>query len=195
MNKSLLIQQVYPKRGFRSLLVETFDRNTKYCEEHDIDYMAIMSEILDAQKGGWDKLGHIKNALDIYELVIWLDADAIIYDLTRDLKTVPNPPDTIGAVKYFLPAPHLNVGVLYFRNGERVKRFVSDWLERYPGQGSWAEQMVFNSMKDKTVFSLPMEWNRIYDHNPSANPVVLGFHGFSDAKYRLELMKKVLNAD
>lgn len=192
MNKTVLLQQVYPKMTYLPLLVECFERNVVYCEGHDIDYMAIMSEEKDIAHGGWDKIFHIQEMLKKYELVIWLDVDAIIFDLQRDLREVPLPPDSIGAVKFMLPIQHMNVGVMYFRSGENVNKFIEEWLSHYPGQGAWREQEVFNMMKNKTVVSLPVEWNRNYDMNPSAKPVIMGFHGYGDAERRLELMRKVL---
>jgi hypothetical protein len=190
--KTLLIQQVYPGRGYTSLLAECFARNATYCERYDIDYQVNISEIRDPKFGGWDKVTHVQRALDSYELVVWLDADAILYDLSRDLRSVPLAPDRIGVVQFFLPVQHLNVGVLYFRNGPSVKRFVASWLEKFPGEGAWHEQAVFNQIRDETIVLLPNEWNRNYDSNPSANPVVLGFHGFGPAENRLKLMKMFL---
>lgn len=192
MNKAILLQQVYPKMTYLPLLVECFGRNARYCQDHDIDYMTIVSENLDINKGAWDKVAYVKDALEKYELVIWLDVDAVIFDLSRDLKDVPLQPDTIGVVKYLLPSQHFNVGVMYFKSGENVKKFVAEWFESFPGFGAWHEQEVFNRMKNDTVCQLPQEWNRNYDGNRSANPVVMGFHGFGTADERLALMRKVL---
>jgi hypothetical protein len=209
MNDTILIQQVYPKLGYLPLLTENFTRNAKYCEEHDIDYVVFFSETLDPIHGGWDKVLHVRDALKKYKLVIWLDVDACIYDLTRDMKTVPNPPDTIGAVRFMLPTSHLNVGVLYFRNGEKVVQFVDEWLAAFPGPGAWHEQAVFNQMtpanrrpnqssfagvKNETVYELPAEWNLNFNYNANSNPVVMGFHGFGTADNRLAMMRKSLEA-
>lgn len=190
MNDTVLIQQVYPKRGYLPLLTENFTRHVQYCEEKNIDYVAHLSEIDHPDLGGWEKVRYVRAALEQYALVIWLDVDAYIFDLSRNMKTVSNPPDTIGAVRFMLPTSHLNVGVLYFRNGEKVMQFVDDWLAEFPGPGAWHEQAVFNQKKNGTVYELPAEWNLNFNHNPNANPVVLGFHGCGTAENRLNMMRK-----
>src|SRR4026208_183466 len=107
MNDTLLIQQVYPKHGYLPLLTRNFTRHAEYCEGHDIDYVVFVSEIIAPEIGGWDKVGHVKDALKRgYKLVIWLDVDAYIFDTGRELRLVPNPPDTIGAVRFMLPTSH-----------------------------------------------------------------------------------------
>ncbi len=111
--KAVLIQQVYPARGFLTLIQEQFRRNTDYCEKFGLDYRFFMSEQLDVSCGGWDKVIHIQDAMRYYDLIVWLDADAIVFDITRDLKTVPLPEDSIGVVRFLMPVTHLNVGVVY----------------------------------------------------------------------------------
>jgi hypothetical protein len=173
------------------MIQEQFVRNTNYCERYGLDYQFFSSEIKDIVYGGWDKVYRMQDALK-YDLVIWLDADAIIFDTEKDLKDVPIPEDSIGAVRFSIPVSHLNVGVLYIKPGEHSSEFVSMWLSEFPGQGSWHEQEAFNRIRNDCVVELPQEWNRNYDHNPFANPVVMGFHGYGEADYRIGLMRKVL---
>jgi Lipopolysaccharide biosynthesis proteins, LPS:glycosyltransferases len=189
--KAVLIQQVYPNRGFLPLVQEQFIRNTDYCEKFGLDYRFFSSERHDCLLGGWDKLDHIHDCLD-YELIIWLDADAIVCDINQDIKTVPLPEDSIGAVRFNIPISHYNVGVLYVRPGIRSKAFLEKWISEFPGSGIWHEQSVFNSILNECVVPLPITWNRNYDNNPYAKPMVMGFHGFGTPEHRLALMKKVL---
>jgi hypothetical protein len=123
---------------------------------------------------------------------VWLDSDAILFDTNRDVREVPLPEDSIGAVRFQLPVSHLNVGVLYAKPGNRMNDFMYDWIADFPGLGAWREQAVFNFNKKECVVELPLEWNRNFDHSPYAKPFVMGFHGFGDADNRLALMKKAL---
>lgn len=190
--KSILVQQIYPNKGnFIALIQETMIRNVEYCKRFDMDYAFIASEIFDISNGGWDKLLHVQRFFD-YDFVVWLDSDALIFDTSRDLRTVPTPGDSIGVVRFLLPVPHFNVGVMYFRVGPRVKSFVKEWLKNYPGEGAWHEQAVFNKIKNECVVEIPKEWNRNYDNNPHASPVIVAFHGFGSAEKRLALMQRVL---
>lgn len=190
--KATIVQQVYPGRGFETMALEYGKRNTLYCKEHGLLFQFYIEERFDPKLGAWDKVFLIQEALQDYDFVMWLDADALLFDVSRSVLDVPLPEDSVGAVRYFLPVSHFNTGVLYFRNGDKTKAFLKKWVDGFPGKGSWKEQQVFNSMKE-LVTELPREWNRNYDNNPSANPVVMGFHGFGDADNRLSLMRKVLD--
>lgn len=187
--KSILIQQVYPKSKYMSLIQETFTRNLEYCNKYDMEYVFFSSDMLNLEAGGWEKVLCVQRFLD-YDFIVWLDADAILFDVNRDVRTVPLPDDSIGAVRFLMPVPHLNVGVLYVKPGERVKRFIHDWLDKFPGEGSWREQAVFNKIRNECIVELPKEWNRNLDNSPYANPVVMGFHGFGTSDDRLMLMRK-----
>jgi hypothetical protein len=192
--KTLLLQHVYPDLSYFPLMLEYFERNARYCAEREIDYRASVSaKVCKVGIGDWDKVKLIRESLDFYDLVIWLDVDALIYDLARDLRAVPLPDDKIGAVRFMLPSPHLNVGVLYFRNGKNTLLFMDKWLSRFPGRGAWHEQAEFNDMRDETVIELPKEWNYNCNGNALAKPVVMGFHGIGDAQNRLQMMRKVLS--
>jgi len=190
--KTILIQQVYPNHGFLPLIQEQFVRNTNYCEKFEIDYTFISATIKPMENGGWDKVYHIFDAFS-YDLIVWLDADAIIYDTNVDLKSVPLLKDSVGAVMFGSPVPHLNVGVMYVKPGKQVTKLFQKWIGMYPGQGAWREQGVFNAIKNECVTYLPSAWNKNYDYNPYSHPVVMGFHGFGEPEKRVALMREVLN--
>jgi nucleotide-diphospho-sugar transferase len=187
--KTVIIQQVYPKGGYINLIREQFFDNIQYCERYEIDYRFFWGEIKPVEHGGWDKLFHIRDCFS-YDLIMWLDSDAIIKN-PRDIREVPLPEDSIGAVKFMMPIPHFNMGVLYVKPGRRVEAFFEKWVGEYPGRGAWHEQEVFNRIKNECVVELPAEWNRNFDNNPFANPVIMGFHGFGDSNNRLNLIRKV----
>lgn len=202
MGKTILIQQIYPNLGYISLLSLTFKRHVLYCEKYNIDYSIHVTEIMPAECGGWDKVKLVQRYLsEDYDLVIWLDADATIWNLDRDINDVPNPVDTIGAVRFDefrnqygkIKSPaHYNVGALYFRNGDNVKEFVNQWLNNYPGKSPWHEQQVFNDISDN-VFQLPDEYNYTVDrHSGNDNPIVKGYHSIRGLEKKYEAMKKDL---
>lgn len=195
--KAVLIQQVYPGLGYLPLLRECFERHARYCEKFGIDYQVYLQQKRPAENGAWDKVLLVQKALrDGYDLVVWLDADAIIWDLDTDLRSVPNPPDTIGAVLFekcrFYNA-HYNAGVLYFRSGVSVLFFVTAWLAEYPGIHKWREQKVFNDMAGDVVYRLPVTWNyTALRHSGVEKPVVRGYHSIRGAEEKLQAMLKDL---
>lgn len=195
--RAVLIQQVYPGLGYLPLLKECFERHARYCEKFGIDYQTYLQQMRPEENGAWDKVILVQKALqDGYDLVVWLDADAMIWDLDTDLRSVPNPPDTIGAVVFekcrFYEA-HYNAGVLYFRNGPSVRLFVAAWLAGYPGEHKWHEQKVFNDMSSNIVCALPATWNyTAFRHSGVGKPVIRGYHSIRGAEEKLQAMLKDL---
>lgn len=188
----LLIQQIYPNSEYVWMLELTFGRHARYCGVHGLDYRFQVSGA-DMELGGWEKLRLARAALEQYEQVIWLDADAVIMNLHKSLLDAPHPPDSIGACWFPSPKPHWNVGVLYFKAGVRMLSFLDEWLARYPGDTRWHEQEIFLELglKSEVVTTLPDEWNSSLDHNYVPNPVVAAFHGIGARHLRMaEYLKK-----
>ncbi len=197
MNNAVLIQQTYPGEGYEAMIELTRKRNEDYCKRWGFDYQVHIDLVVPEWKmtdGGWAKLMLIRWALDNgYESVVWLDADAMIYDLDTDLREACK---DIGACWHRIPhLHHWNVGVMYFQNSPKVKQFVNEWIDKYPGaKDGWFEQGEFNrlAMKSKIVHTLSDRWNATLNVNMVPDAVVLGFHGQGNAKQRLALMEGAL---
>jgi hypothetical protein len=200
---AILIQQVYAGQpeadDYVPLLELTRARNEEYCRLHNFDYQCLVGSVsekyADVKDGGWVKVELIKLALvKEYEHVIWLDADAMIKDMSTDLRE-GCPPRGIGACWMRIPQlNHWNVGVLYVRNAPDVVKFIDDWLAEYPGVDRWREQGVFNAlaMKSKVVQTISDRWNSTFNYSMVPDAVVLGYHGAGTTKQRFELMKSTL---
>lgn len=175
-------------------------RHAEYCQKFGLHYEFFAGEIMPWKKGDWDKVILIKEALlSDYELVIFMDADAIIKDLKVDLRDVTLNPDELGAVWFPTPSGHYNVGVLYFRNGPRVRQFVDDWAMGYPGDNTWHEQQVFNDLAKSPardgsfIIRLPARWNASRDHNWTAGAIIAAGHGIGPLEQRREFLEKCLS--
>lgn len=197
MNNAVLIQQAYPGKGYEEMINLTWDRNADYCNKWDFDYWTHIAPIVpewDIKNGGWAKIELIRRALDKgYQYIVWLDADAMIYDLETDLRD--GCPKGIGASWHRIPQwNHWNVGVLLMQNTYEVREFIVSWIKEYPGANDgWFEQGVFNrmGMKSKVVHTLSDKWNATLNVNMVPDAVILGFHGHGDAKQRYEAMKRI----
>lgn len=198
MNNAVLIQQAYPGLGYEEMINLTWDRNADYCNKWDFDYWTHIDPIVpewDVKHGGWAKIELIRRALDAgYQYVVWLDADAMIYDLETDLRD--GCPKGIGACYHRIPQlNHWNVGVMYMQNSDEVISFIEEWILKFPGaKDGWFEQGVFNrmGMTRKIVHTISDKWNATVNVNIVPDAVVLGFHGHGDAKQRLQAMKDTL---
>lgn len=196
MNNAVLIQQAYPGEGFDKMVELTRKRNEDYCKKWNFDYQVHIDAVVPEwrmSEGGWAKIELIRRALEEYEYIVWLDADAMIYDLDTDLRGAC---DGIGVCWHRIPQlHHWNVGVMYVKNSPEVKDFINTWISKYPGaKDGWFEQGEFNrlAMKSKTVHTLSDRWNSTLNVNMVPDAVVLGFHGCGDAKQRLALMKQAI---
>ena len=198
MNDAIIIQQVYPGMGYEAMLELTKPRNISYCNQWHMDYQVQIDAVVPEwpiSAGGWAKLVLIQRALDKgYKYVIWLDADALIYDTDTDLREAC--PDGIGACWHRIPQlHHWNVGVMYMQNTGAVREFVYNWIEKYPGDNDgWNEQGVFNRMgkKSRIIHTLSDKWNATLNVNIVPDAVVLGYHGCGNASQRLQLMTDTL---
>lgn len=223
MNNAILIQQclsVGDYTGawsgiFYDQLRLTQPRHAAYARAHKMDYWCMYGDVHPGKKGGaWDKVQLILAALEKgYEQVFWLDTDAAIMDMEADLRDALSEGEGVGAVvhdpersvylqQYQVPK-HMNVGVLYVRNGEKTVHFFKRWLSSWPGlpgQERWAEQGAFNQIKEEEYYAgiaraVEDKWNATVNVNEVLNPVVKGWHGVMPPERRLSLMLDTLKDD
>jgi hypothetical protein len=186
----VIVQHVY-NGDYIPMLNATRPWHQAYCNKHGLKYVSIVDGEV-PNDGDWYKVRLIRDLLEEHNFIMWLDADAFIYDTNVSVTDVPLPEDSIGACHFPVPVPHWNVGVLYFKNGPRVKAFVEKWLQNYPGEGRWYEQEAFNRIGKDFIVTLPDVWNSSLDHNFKFNPVVRAFHGVPNRdKLIIDWMEKL----
>lgn len=202
MNNAVLIQQVWEGEfgngSYVPMMELTKERNEAYCLKHGFDYVYKIGveglALTDVYKGCWTKVELIRDALKQgYEYVVWLDPDALIYDLDTNLRDAFI--NGIGACWMRIPQlDHWNVGVLYVKNTPESVKFVDEWLAEYPGDKQWLEQGVFNrlAVKSKTVQTISDRWNATLNYSLVPDAVVLGYHGNGNSENRLKMMAGTL---
>jgi hypothetical protein len=164
-----------------------------------MDYQVIMSHVIKdhpfvlykgdphAPLGGWAKIALIRDAFtEGYPYVVWIDADALIWDLKVDLRDVYKEMGEacVGACQHPGPPIHLNVGVEYWRNTDRAKEFVAAWIaEKDVPHDGWLEQGVFNRMSTDLkwagiVTRVSDKWNATKMAGTDVpDAVIKGYHG------------------
>ena len=211
MNDAVFIQHVYKTPGppyggiysFEPMLELARPFHAAYTKRHKMDYLIVKGQVRqewDIYNGGWAKLEIIRQMLARgYEYVFYIDADALVVDMTADLRD-GTPAEGLGLVQHqgpLVPGPHLNVGIMLIRNSERGRKFFDWWIAQYPGSREpfWAEQGVLNNARNNP------EWgdliHRIDDKynsceagaNVSPAPVIEAWHGMGDAQMRTEHMR------
>lgn len=198
MNNAIIIQCATPSYDGIKMMELTKERNEEYCKKHDFDFEYLVGDVLgrNIMLGGWDRIELIRRAMEKgYDYIVWLDADALIYDVDVDLREACQN-NKIGACWHRIPQlNHWNTGVLYIHNTTETYKFICDWLESYPPPSDgWMEQGVFNrmAMKSRNVVTISDKWNATIDVSMVPDAVVLGFHGQGDSKNRYEMMNQTI---
>lgn len=176
------------------MLSMTIQHHLDYCGKHNFDYSYECSTI-NEKVGDWDKLDTIIKALERYKYVVWLDVDAMIVDTSVDLREAMV--KQINLCEYPDPNPHFHVGVIYIKQDPETMKFMLDWKHCEENKPFWAEQGVFNFFArdkyKKIVHKLDHKWNSSTFYNPSRNPVVRGWHGYTEMDPRLASMQEQLD--
>jgi len=211
INNAVLIQHTYSNNNvFGPTFVDmqrlTYSRHSAYCAAHNIDYWSLQGgkyPKMTGESGAWAKVGLVKEALQDYEYVIWLDVDAAIVDFETDLREactgiggcVHDPAKSVW-LKQNKIDKHINVGVLYFRNTDLTKTFVDKWFDSWPGPKRWADQGAFNKLMEElpgAVTVIDDKWNATVNVNMVEKPVVVGWHGVPMHERFLQMKEKLIN--
>jgi len=201
MRDAIIIQQAYTPdvEGaglFSDMLRITMQRHAAYARAHQMDYVAYFGDYCQEKglsTGGWHKIKMILDYLEKgYKYIFWIDTDAAIVDLEADLREAFTD-KFIGCCEHNannIPA-HLNVGVMFVKNGDGVKEFMREWWDAFPGDVRWMEQGAFNDLVKKSdlVFKMDDKYNATVNVNMVENPVIIGWHGLA-IRNRITLMKK-----
>ena len=97
----------------------------EYARRHGYE-LIISTEIDPRRPASWSKVPMLREAVDAYELVLWIDADAVIVDASRDVADELEAPSELGLVQHrrgddLIP----NAGVIVVRGGD----FARDLLD------------------------------------------------------------------
>ena len=95
-----------------------------YARRHG--YELITSTEVDSRRpASWSKVPMLRQAIESYELVLWIDADAVIVDGGRDVADDLEPGNQLGLVRHRRGAELVpNAGVLVMRGGDFARRLL-----------------------------------------------------------------------
>lgn len=201
MRDALIIQMAYSGSTYAELIALAYPRHVRYALKHGFDYLASIGSTLQQEeppRGGWEKVFLVQRALEQgYDFIAYLDADALIADLSADLReALKDKPFSIGACWHPGRGGHLNSGVLFFRRTRDGVHFIHHWLaERGREKDKWQEQAVLNRMAHEEKYKgvvgiIPDVYNatrRAGTYTDEA--IIIGYHSPETVAERLERMK------
>lgn len=117
----------------------------RYAEIHKYDAICFNERLTD-RPVPWEKILCIQKAFEMgYEFVFWIDADAVIVDVSEDIRSVIKPGRDIFLVRHFIDGGYSpNTGVLLIRNTDKTKQILHDiWSMNNYINHIWWEQGAF----------------------------------------------------
>mgnify|MGYP001812438031 FL=1 len=183
----------------------TFER---FAEHHDYDLVVAHHDLGGGRPPAWGKLALLRELLDGYERVVWLDVDAVIVDPSGDIF------ERAGQLKTCWLAVHRydgleipNLGVIAMISTRWTKRFIERlWMnEQYVHHKWWENAAALELLgydvevprresrrrttTSRRVGELDLSWNSIA-LDPSPRPRIVHFPGMSQVD-RLTAMRRV----
>jgi len=174
----------------KPVLDEALPRMRAFAERHGYD-LAIGQGESHGRPPAWAKIPFMQRLQTRYDLVLWIDADALFVDVSEDLPRLPE--DAVQAmVPHFVQGEEVpNTGVWLVRGGDAGARYLEDvWSrDQWTHHPWWEQAAVLDAMgyenvareqnvltpetpcrpgrpsewRDATSF-LGDEWNVLYHH-------------------------------
>lgn len=192
--KTILIQCGY---GVCVPLLDEFQhRHTIYCKKHDIDYLCLRGCATRERGLFADRYLLMLSILDHYDLIVYMDTDAIICDFDTDLRDVPIG-NAWGGITRWEENGNILAGVQYWKGKQPHLRELFTVLFDVPGSldEEWFNAgPAFKMIAGGDLTVLPYRWhsNVIHNHPLEADTVIRAVHGFNGHD-RLGMLKQELS--
>jgi len=197
------VRRMPPSRAWPSLLPPNSRRGRTMDAVADVGLRGIAKTFSIPTPPSWKKLALIKELLATYDLVLWIDADAVVIDPTVDISRELTPGKWIYAVEHHTAqGSHVNAGVLMVRSCSESAAFLRDLTRQvqFKAHDWWDQAAILYNMgwdlrplrrRRTTRYSnglsvLDKRWNSIPPDRAEA-PYIMHFAGM-DHERRLQLM-------
>ncbi|KAF9120113.1 hypothetical protein BGX30_003358 [Mortierella sp. GBA39] len=138
------------------------DNKRDYADKHGYDFVARAAEFAQEEHRGrrlvWGKIGAIQKVLPHYEWLFWMDMDAVIADLDKDLREIIQVAEQakVGGVEVSLIVARpkrdkmLNAGVMLIKNTEWSRAFFAEVQTRAPWyhKSSYEQAAIWEVMSE-----------------------------------------------
>ena len=169
------------------MLMSVIPWHSKFCQHHGLIYLPSFGRIAPNRSANWDRFPLLIETLKagFANVVIWLDADAVIQNPYVNLLECTNEFLFCGMVKHDVSwrdtGFHWNAGVMYLRRHVRTIEFLEEVnrVGRMPEEG-WDNQGTIHAVAKRMNFpicTIQNKWNASRLMNDVPNPIVRAFHG------------------
>lgn len=151
---------------FDRLLDISLPLMSRYAEKHG--YLTILPYVGDSDlPASWRKVGALIEKLQEFEAVLWMDADIVISDGSRDIAALVPDDKWLALVEHHTQDGDVpNWGMVYLKR-EALPLLEAMWAQRYEhAHAAWWEQTValllmgYDSLKRPCKLVEPTEWYR-----------------------------------
>jgi hypothetical protein len=189
-----------------ALLDVTVPALARYAERHGYDMVEVRHRLDPSRPPSWDKVPLLRSLAREYDVVVWVDADAIVVDDAPDIESDLQPRKFLHMVEHRLRTGRLpNAGVLALRGGPLSMRFLDRvWAQRQYVNHKWWEnaailQLLGYRDRDGVRASVPSPWRLgfgLLDNawnsiplDPSPRPYIRHYPGIPLPE-RMELLQR-----
>ncbi|KAF9191525.1 hypothetical protein BGZ51_007239 [Haplosporangium sp. Z 767] len=135
-----------------------------YASKHGYDFIARGAEFAQEEFRGrrlvWGKIGAIQKALPHYEWLFWMDMDAVVADMDKDLRDIIKVAEEQGAqqgaeINLIVARPRrdkmLNAGVMLIKNTVWTRRFLNEVQTKvgWYRKSSYEQAAIWEVMTDE----------------------------------------------
>jgi hypothetical protein len=169
-----------------------------YAQRHGYDLHLLTEPYEQTRPAPWSKVALLRDLLPRYDLLLWLDADVVIVDPSRDIAVRRDPQRFLSLVEHRYGGLRFpNSGVLLVASGSDAAEFLDElWnADAYTDHRWWENAAVLDLLgydlerpnpvrpsawRDRTQF-LPNEWNSTVQ-DPAPHPRFRHYPGYTVAR-------------
>jgi hypothetical protein len=135
--------------------------NKAYCKKHNIDIILTRErQYCDGRPSAWDRLLIIRDNIEKYDYVMWIDADAHFYIDSPDIRNIINCATNFNFIfSNDVFDANINSGFFIVKNTPYSKRFIDKWAcdddlyQNNSNKSVW-EQGVLNDMIRQNILDI-----------------------------------------
>jgi len=154
----ICVATLYDK-GYSKIASITTPNMLEYSQKHGYDFVCSMQKF-DARPTAWQKITFLKNLINLYDWVLWVDTDILFMDFSYSLEDFIDS-DYIGVIGF---SHQIETGVFFLKQSQEINELLIKTYqkEEYINDGAWEqaamkEVLSQNPRLDKMIKKISMD--------------------------------------